>query len=187
MYFPYRGQLKKLDEILKKEFGGKYSIESYILDAKDYGISQTRPRAIVKMFKKNLTWVLPKKKKEITLREAIGHLPSLEPGEKSDIPGHYAKRINERIALALSHTPTGRSALKNELHYPKKENGERIIGFHNTYKRMVWDKPAHARTTYGGSASSHNNVHPGRKKKDGTYSDPRVLSILETFIVSSIL
>ncbi len=34
--------------------------------------------------------------------------------------------------------------------------------------------------------SSHNNVHPGRKLPDGTYSDARVLTLLETFIVSSI-
>ena len=53
-------------------------------------------------------------------------------------------------------------------------------------KRMEWDKPAPARTTYSGSISSHNNIHPGYLQEDGTYSDPRVLSLLETFIVSSI-
>ena len=38
-----------------------------------------------------------------------------------------------------------------------------------------------------GSALSHkNNVHPGRLLPDGTYSDARVLTLLETFIVSSI-
>ena len=68
----------------------------------------------------------------------------------------------------------------------KKENGERIKGFHNTYKRMVWEAPAPARTTYSGSVSSHNNIHPGRKQRNGTYSDPRVLTLLETFLVSSI-
>ena len=51
---------------------------------------------------------------------------------------------------------------------------------------MEWDKPAPARTTYSGSISSHNNIHPGYLQEDGTYSDPRVLSLLETFIVSSI-
>ena len=186
MCFPYNNKFKKLKDILKEKFGKHYTIEANVLDAKDCGVPQTRPRAIIKMFKKNLTWDWPMKKKEITLREAIGHLPSLEPGEKSNIEWHYANKIGDRIALALRHTPPGRSALKNVEHYPKKENGDRIIGFHNTYKRMVWDKPAHARTTYNGSVSSHNNVHPGRKKEDGTYSDPRVLSLLETFIVSSL-
>ncbi|MBU5594575.1 hypothetical protein KQI76_05315 [Amphibacillus sp. MSJ-3] len=76
--------------------------------------------------------------------------------------------------------------MKNEVYYPKKDNGDRIKGFHNTYKRMNWDKPATARTTYNGSVSPHNNVHPGRGLKDGTYSNPRVLSFLETFIVPMI-
>jgi len=186
MYFPYKNKLQKLKDILLDKFGKDYVIESDILDAKDYGVPQTRPRAIIKMYKKNLTWGWPKKKKVITLKEAIGHLPSLEPGEKSDIKWHRVSKISDRIALALRNTPPGKSALKNKRYYPKKENGDRISGFHNTYKRMVWNQPSHARTTYSGSVSSHNNVHPGRKQSDGTYSDPRVLSILETFIVSSL-
>lgn len=186
MYFPYNGEYLHLEQILNKKYSDKYIIEAAILNAKDYGIAQTRPRAIIKMYKKGLIWGWPKLEPEITLREAIGHLPSLEPGEDSGIPWHYAKVENERAVLALRHTPTGQSALKNEVYYPKKENGERIVGFHNTFKRMSWDQPAPARTTYCGSISSHNNVHPGRLKPDGTYSDPRVLTLLETFIVSSI-
>ena len=76
--------------------------------------------------------------------------------------------------------------LKNEIFYPKNKHGQKVRGFHNTYKRMLWNEPAHARTTYNGSVSSHNNVHPGIKQKNGLYSDPRVLTILETLIVSTI-
>lgn len=186
MFFPYKGRLLTIKDILVDKYSNKYKIEADILDAKDYGIPQTRPRAVIKIYKRGLSWPLPRKKKIITLREAIGHLPSLEPGEASDIPFHRAKKEKENIAMALRHTPTGKSALKNSVYYPKKDNGDRIRGFHNTYKRMVWDQPAHARTTYCGSISSHNNVHPGRENPDGTYSDPRVLTILETLIVSSL-
>lgn len=186
MYFPYEGEFYLLEDILKKKYYKKYTIEIRVLNAKDYGISQSRPRAIIKMFKKNLKWPWPQKKKEITLEEAIGHLPTLEPGEISEHKWHYAKKARAQIIDAMKHTKSGESALNNKVHYPRKENGDRIKGFHNTYKRMSWDKPAPARTTYSGSISSHNNVHPGRLQKDGTYSDPRVLTLLETFIVSSI-
>ncbi len=186
MLFPYGGRLLTLEEILLQRYSKDYSIEAAILDAKDYGVAQTRPRAIVKMYKNGLKWEWPQKEKEITIREAIGHLPSLEAGEKSDIPLHFAKKHREQLVWALKNTPEGKSALKNETHYPKKENGDRIKGFHNTFKRMSWSQPAHARTTYSGSISSHNNVHPGRALKDGTYSDARVLTLLETFIVSSL-
>lgn len=186
MYFPYEGWYWQLAEILNSKYSERYNIDIRILNAKDYGIAQSRPRAIVKLWKKHLSWPWPEEEKEITLQQAIGHLPSLEPGEDSGIPWHYAKPQNERIVLAMRHTPPGKSAIANEVYYPKKADGTRIKGFHNTFKRMVWDQPCPARTTYCGSMSSHNNVHPGHLQPDGTYSDPRVLTLLETFIVSSI-
>lgn len=186
MYFPFQKKLYKLIDILNIKYSDKYNIDADILDTKDFCIPQMRPRAIIKLYKKNISWSWPEKQKKITLRDAIGHLPSLEAGESSEIPWHYAKEHNERQILALKHTPTGKSAMKNEIYYPKKENGERIKGFHNTFKRMSWDMPAHARTTNCGNIGSHNNVHPGYDNGDGTFSDARVLTLLETFIVSSI-
>ena len=186
MYFPYENDYFKLEEILKKKYSNKYIIEAKVLNAKDYGICQSRPRAIIKMYKSDKKWSWPEQEPEITLREAIGDLPSLESGESSNIPWHFAKKHNDRAVLALKHTPTGKSAIANEVYYPKKEDGSRIKGFHNTFKRMDWDQPCPTRTTFSGSMSSHNNVHPGRLLPDGTYSDARVLTLLETFIVSSI-
>ena len=186
MYFPYENDYFNLEEILNKKYSSKYKIEARVLNAKDYGICQSRPRAIIKMYKPDKKWSWPSEEQEITLREAIGYLPSLESGESSDIPWHFAKKHNERAVLALKHTPTGKSAIANEVYYPKKEDGTRIKGFHNTFKRMDWDQPCPTRTTFSGSMSSHNNVHPGRLLPDGTYSDARVLTLLETFIVSSI-
>lgn len=186
MYYPYKNDFYLLEDLLKDKYGSEYKIETKILNAKDFGVCQSRPRAIIKIYKIGCDWPWPEEEKEITLEEAIGHLPSLEPGEESSIKWHSAKKAKPQIVEAMRHTSPGKSALKNEEFYPKKDNGERIKGFHNTYKRMVWDKPAPARTTYSGSISSHNNVHPGRENSDGTYSDPRVLSLLETFIVSSI-
>lgn len=186
MYFPYDGEYLLLEEILKKKYADKYEIDIRVLNAKDYGICQSRPRAIIKLYKHGLKWAAPVEQPEIPLSSAIGHLPSLEAGEDSGIPWHYAKPQNERAVLALKHTPSGKSAIANPVYYPKKEDGTRIKGFHNTFKRMVWEQPCPTRTTFSGSMSSHNNVHPGRKLPDGTYSDARVLTLLETFIVSSI-
>ncbi|GEP15630.1 DNA cytosine methyltransferase [Leuconostoc mesenteroides] len=186
MFFPYDDSFYKLEDILNMRYADKYKVDIRVLNAKDYGVGQSRPRAIIKLYKKNIKWPWPKQEKEISLQESIGDLPSLQPGEKSSIKWHYAKKCRPQIEEALKHTATGTSALRNPVYYPKKDNGDRIKGFHNTYKRMTWEQPAPARTTYSGSISSHNNVHPGRKQKDGNYSDPRVLSLLETFIVSSI-
>lgn len=186
MHFPKNGQLLNIIELLKLELGNRYSVEGKVLNAKHYGVPQSRPRSIIKLCKHGLNWPDPQKQPVITLEESIGNLPSLRPGEKSNLRWHYAKPQAEQHTLALMHTPTGKSALQNSLLFPTNKFGEKVKGFHNTYKRMLWHEPAHARTTYNGSISSHNNIHPGRLLSDGTYSDPRVLSLLETFIVSTI-
>ncbi|WP_028907036.1 DNA cytosine methyltransferase [Xylanibacter ruminicola] len=186
MYFPFEDGFYRLEEILNKKYSSTYNVEVRVLNAKDYGIPQSRPRAITKIYKKGLKWGWPNVQKEITLQQAIGHLPSLEAGQDSGIKWHKAKPEVERLVLAMKHTPQGKSAIQNPIYYPKKADGTRIKGFHNTFKRMVWDQPCPARTTYSGSLSSHNNVHPGHLLPDGTYSDARVLTLLETFIVSSI-
>lgn len=174
-------------ELLRHLFADKYEIDSRVLNAMNYGVPQSRPRVIIKMHKKGTSWEWPEQDdKIITLREAIGDLPSLESGEKSNLKWHNALKHNERQVLALRHTPEGKSAMKNEVYYPKKADGSRVKGFHNTYNRMRWDEPAPARTTNNHLISGHNNVHPGRLLPDGTWSDARVLTLRELIIVSSL-
>ena len=186
MYFPYEGEIKSLIDIVNHKYDDKYNIESFILNAKDFGVPQSRPRCFIKIWKKGLTWINPEPREEITLREAIGHLPSLNPGEKSGIKWHCAKNHNVREIEAMKHTPEGKSAFLNEVYFPKKRNGEKMKGFHNTFARMRWDEPCPARAMQSGNIGGHNNVHPGRLMPDGTYSDPRVLTLRELFIVSSL-
>ena len=186
MYFPYKDGFKKLEEILNEKYLDKYNVEVRILNAKDYGVPQSRPRAIIKMYKKGLRWEWPKEQKEITLREAIGDLPSLESGETSEIKFHSARKHISNHILWMKHTPTGCSAHDNKEFYPVKKDGTKIKGFNATYKRMRWDTPASALTMRSDAISSQENVHPGRKKIDGTYSDARVLTLRELFIVESL-
>ena len=76
--------------------------------------------------------------------------------------------------------------MKNEVMYPRRRDGRKVSGFHNTYKRMKWDAPSPARATNNGLISGHNNVHPGHMLDRERWSDPRVLTLLELFIVSSL-
>ena len=89
----------------------------------------------------------------------------------------------------MLHTASGTSAIYNTKHFPVKEDGVRIKAHHNNYRRMHWDKPSRTITQNNGVISSLCCVHPGRKnsnKKKLTFSDPRVLTIYEVMIVSSI-
>lgn len=158
-----------------------YKVKFDVFDAADYGTPQNRKRSFTRIYKEKYNWEEPIKQSWITVKDSIGDLPSLESGEKSNINKyHYAKKHNANHINWMKHTPTGKTAHDNAVYYPQKD-GRKIKGFATTYKRMSWDKPAPTITMANGSISSQNNVHPGRLKADGTYSDARVLTLLEIF------
>lgn len=184
---PYKNKNKKIMEILGEELGSKYKIEAKILNASDYGVPQNRERAIIKIYKKGNIWDWPTPlKKKVTVREAIGYLPSLNPGEKSNIKWHFARPHSSDNILWMKHTPTGHSAFENKIYFPQKKDGTRIKGFESSYRRIKWDEPAPTITIRSDCISSQRNVHPGRLLEDGTYSDPRVLTPLELMILDSL-
>lgn len=88
----------RIIDYVVSELSEKYYINYSVLDAADYGTPQTRKRAIILLSRRDQNeWTFPEKTKKINLSEAIGHLPSLNPGESSDIPFHYAKSITISI------------------------------------------------------------------------------------------
>lgn len=183
----YKKELLTVLEILKKEFDNQYDIDSDVVDSSDYGVPQTRLRAIIKMNKKGSIWNWPEKLKEkITVEKAIGRLPSLESGESSNIKWHFARKHSKNNILWMKHTPTGKSAFSNEKYYPQKADGTRIKGYESSYRRIKWDAPAPTITIRNDCIASQRNVHPGRLQKDGTYSDARVLTPLELMLLNSL-
>lgn len=179
------GKKIKIVDYILRELSNNYKISFNVLNAADYGTPQIRKRAIV-LLSKISDWKLPAKQQQITVEAAIGYLPSLESGEKSNIKYHFGTKHNERHILWMKHTPTGCTAFDNPIYFPQKLDGTRIKGFSTTYKRISWDKPAPTITMCNGGISSQNNVHPGRKLADGTYSDARVLSLKELMILTGL-
>jgi DNA (cytosine-5)-methyltransferase 1 len=188
LFLPFKGELTSLIDILKAELGKHYEIEAKIFDASNFGVPQKRNRLIIKINKIGTSWpwIEPNKNKVITTRDAIGHLPPLEAGEDSGIPWHYARPHSENHKLWMQHTPTGETAFNNKKYYPKKSNGAKISGYESTYRRIKWDEPAPTITMRNDAISSQRNVHPGRLKKNGTYSDARVLTPLELMLLTSL-
>jgi DNA (cytosine-5)-methyltransferase 1 len=185
-YLVHKGEKLKITDFIKNELEPLgYIINPVVVDAAEFGTPQSRKRAIF-LISKSSKWELPTKQKKITVREMIEHLPTLESGGTSDIKYHNAKTHNDRHISFLKQTPTGKTALHNKIHYPKKVDGTRIKGYDTTYKRIEWDKPSPTITMANGSVSSQNNVHPGRLNKDGTYSDARVLTLKEIFILTGL-
>lgn len=186
MLFEFDEKTVSLFELLNIKYGEKYKIDCKVFNAADYGVPQTRYRVVYRMWKKDLYWKLPHKQHQITLYEAIGDLPSIEAGEKSGIKNHFARKHPQNQVECMSHTPSGMTAFKNEFYFPKKQDGTRVKGYNNSYKRMKWDVPAPTITMRNEIISSQENVHPGREIGNGIWSDARVLTLRELLIVSSL-
>lgn len=183
---PYEGEWRYVKDILSMRYGSKYEIKINRYNTCDFGIPQTRERIFIRMFKKGLTWEDPEPSKHIiTLREAIGDLPSLESGESSCIKNHWARKHPQEQIEWMKHTPTGCTAFDNPVYYPRKKDGERVKGFKNCYKRMEWDKPSLTVTMRNEIMSSQDKVHPGRPMANGLWSDARVLTLRELLIIMS--
>lgn len=207
------GEVMLIPDYLKMELGDNYTFnDESLVKTMDYAIPQMRERNIFLLVRKDkhIKWEFPAKDRVVTLQEAIGNLPSLDPLLREGLDftlqkfPDYEKKRQEAEKISpwhrppihswkqvewMMHTPSGKSAIYNEVYYPQKENGEHIVAHHNHYRRMAWEKPSRTITQNNGVISSLACVHPGRPYKCGDetlYSDPRVLSIYEILIVSSL-
>lgn len=197
--FSFNEKITNIKDFINNKYSSKYKINKFqTVLAEDYSVPQHRKRAIILMSKTG-NWEYPEKdKKRVTVRDAIGSFPSLEANIREDSHKNFFKDNDKKIKNAVKfnkyhyppthtwrhveimlHTPTGHSAFENEIHFPRKTNGEKVSGYNTTYKRMKWDEPAPTITMANGVISSQCNVHPGRLNPDGTYSDARVLTICE--------
>jgi DNA (cytosine-5)-methyltransferase 1 len=191
-FINHEGNTVNIIKFIKSQLPEGFECHCKVLNAKNLGTAQSRSRSIC-LISKNGEWQHPKSFDElITVRDVIddfSKFPTLNQSENSDewdIPWHFAPKHNAKHVEWMTNTGTGKTAFDNELHYPHViEDGEKrtISGFKTTYKRMDWDSPAPTVTMTNGSISSQNNVHPGRKYVDGTYSDARVLTIRELLAI----
>jgi DNA (cytosine-5)-methyltransferase 1 len=214
----YNNKGISIPELIKNELGKTYNLNFNVVDSKNYSVAQTRERAIVLLSRKDqkYVWEVPlSDNKTVNLKDVIGKLPPIDPFVKDISQEKFIKlfpKFEERRKKALKiskwhnppthvwrqvksmlYTPTGKSAFANSKsdHKPKKENGEFVKGFLNTYKRQNWDTPGYTVTMDNVKISSQNNVHPGRligKDANGNdiYSDPRTLTLYEIMRVMSI-
>jgi DNA (cytosine-5)-methyltransferase 1 len=161
-----------------------YDISEGVLDAKDFGVPQTRRRYVLIAIRgKRVS--LPKPAfgpglaNYCTVRDSISHFPPIRAGERhAFVPNHEAAAISEINLKRLSHTP--------------HDGGDRrawpsglILGCHkgahdghtDVYGRMFWDKPA---PTLTGKCHSISNGRYGHPLQDRAIS-LREAASLQTF------
>ena len=142
----------------------KYEISSYLVHCPQYGIPQQRTRLVLFGSKRGPVELLPPAYEPHsfrTVRDTIGHLPSLKAGETdSRDPLHRAACLSELNLKRIRQSKPGGTwrewdeELVADCH--KKSSGKTYPA---VYGRMKWDEPAPTMTTlcfgYGNGRFGH--------------------------------
>jgi len=212
----FQGKDILIPDYIYQRLGSLYNFApTNLIKAMDFGIPQMRQRNIILCTRKDKkkVWELPSYKESvISLDKAIGHYPSIDPLAREGMKQTYEifPDFDETVAVGkkfskwhfppthackhiktMQKTPSGKTAFDNKIFYPKKDDGSRVSGHYNHYRRLDWEKPSRSLTQNNGVISSLACVHPGRQiisgdEKKRLFSDARCFTIKELFTISSI-
>lgn len=155
-----------------------YDVTPLVLTAADYGVPQLRRRVVFVGHREGNSFLKPAPAKRpgdyVTVWDAIGDLPELEPGQKAEaydkppatqyqrqmrrgsksLQGHEASNHPDYLVRAISFIPDGGNRLSIPERYQPKS------GFHNSYSRLHSGSPAVAVTQNMGKPSATRCIHP---------------------------
>jgi len=161
-----------------------YSYVSGVVNARHYGVPQSRPRLIL-IAMHGIKPTIPERicgrvlLPFATVRDAIAHLPPIKAGEAHPlIPNHMAAHVSPLNLERLKHTPHDggdRRAWPRRLWLDCHRNG--YHGHSDVYGRMAWDAPSPALT---GRCRSISNGRYGHPEQDRAIS-LREAAALQTF------
>lgn len=158
-----------------------YEVFAEVHDLKHLGLPQSRIRSlIVAKLGGHFSWHIPDRETFKTVRDTIGHLPAVEPGEQHpDDAMHVAPRMTERSMERMQAIPKDGGSWTDipddlgHLRIPSM-NVKKPGSFPDIYGRLAWDRPAPTVT--------RECSHPG----NGRYSHPvqdRLLTVREMALI----
>lgn len=166
-----------------------YSIAEGVLDAKKFGVPQTRRRFVLIAFRRRRA-TLPQPqygeslKNYRTVREFISHYPPLLPGAaSSSVPNHVAAAISEINLKRLRSTPHNggdRRVWSRDLRLRCHNGGH--DGHTDVYGRMAWDRPASALTGRCNSLSNGRYGHPCQDRAISTREAASLQSFADNYV-----
>lgn len=155
-----------------------YRVAFHVLTAADYGVPQLRRRVVFVGHRERGIFLGPERThfpgKHVTVWDAIGDLPSLEPGQtaasytapaatsyqrlmregSTSLQGHTASQHPHRLVEAIAHIPDGGNRRDIPAEFQPRS------GFHNSYSRLSSRAPAVAVTSNMSKPSATRCIHP---------------------------
>lgn len=183
-----------------------YDIHKQVLNAKDYGVPQSRERVFLVGIRKNdnLKWSFPSKiikdeKKYLTVCDAICDLPQLGMEEEGNIyasqpqneyqelmrcrnvalTNHINGGYGEKMQAVMAAVPEGegREYINNLVDAGMLPEECRLTsGYKNTYGRLWWNRPSTTITNNLGRPSSLRCIHPRENRALTTREGARLQS-----------
>lgn len=152
------------------------------IDAAELGVPQRRVRCVMVATRDPAAASIFSSAKfavaRTTVRQAIGHLPALENGERSGDDLHFARAHSDIVLKRLAHIPKNggsRSSLPVELELECHK--ARTKSYSDVYGRMRWDDVSPTLTTGCTDVTRGRYAHPEQDRAVSL----REASLLQTF------
>lgn len=159
-YSTYRRLARMLTDL-------KYSVCVGVLDAKHFGVPQTRRRFVLlalrgKAIEMPSSTHGPGLVPFRTVRDAIAHYPRIAAGEQHHtVPNHRAAKLSITNSERMQHTPhDGGSRMAWPKHLWLPCHKKNVEAHTDSYGRMRWDRPAPTLTCKCHSLSNGRYGHP---------------------------
>lgn len=141
-----------------------YTLNQNIHNAAAFGVPQERFRSLVVAMRKNFISPEPLLTSEsfVTVRQAIGHLPPVEPGV-----AHPQDRLHRSAGHRASTIETIKAVPKDGGSRPSGVGPpclDKVKGYYDVYGRLSWDKPSITITHYARNPASGRYVHPEQNR-----------------------
>lgn len=123
---------KTINEIVSEFEKLGYQVQYKVLQSAEYNVPQKRQRIFV-VGTRNLEFSFPAGKRNfISVSEAIGDLPKLKSGEKSNVPNHIAMNHSNQMLEKMSFIPDGgnRNSIPVEIR-PKSGDSRKYIRYNS--------------------------------------------------------
>lgn len=123
---------KTINEIVSEFEKLGYQVQYKVLQSAEYNVPQKRQRIFV-VGTRNLEFSFPTGKRNfISVSEAIGDLPKLKSGEKSNVPNHIAMNHSNQMLEKMSFIPDGgdRNSIPVEIR-PKSGDSRKYIRYNS--------------------------------------------------------
>jgi DNA (cytosine-5)-methyltransferase 1 len=166
-----------------------YHVCEGIIDAKDYGVPQTRRRFVMisaRGFEPTspVRTHAPGRQAYVSVREAIAAYPAIKAGEQHPlVANHRAAALSPLNLRRIRKTPRdggARAAWPAELELQCHRNGH--TGHTDVYGRMWWDRPAPALTCRFLHLSTGRYGHPSQNRAISLREAAKLQSFDDSFV-----